>query len=159
MPSTLRRSLRLAARICCGSRKTSSNLRNRTGPTVGNMLSAIQASVAFMGKVAQASRLRLSRTPQAGGSRYLRREFRLRLVLQTPISSAVRWVAGFLPRRFRPEGGLREVAYFRPPRAGGSVFVRSAYRPKCPFAAALRRKPVYPSSSIRWQPLLFVPRG
>src|SRR5947207_7573940 len=48
IPSTLRSSLRFATRTCCGSLKTSSNFRSLTGPTVGNILSAMHASVAFM---------------------------------------------------------------------------------------------------------------
>jgi len=40
--------LRFASSMRGGSLKTSSNFRNRTGPTVGNMFSAMQASVEFM---------------------------------------------------------------------------------------------------------------
>src|SRR5437588_8326929 len=48
IPSILRSSSRLAARTRSGSRKTSRSLRNRTGPIVGNILSAIHASVEFI---------------------------------------------------------------------------------------------------------------
>jgi hypothetical protein len=60
-------------------------LRNRTGPTVGSMLSAMQASVASIRKVARASPLAIGPTVQAGGSRYFKTESRLRPVPKAPI--------------------------------------------------------------------------
>src|SRR3954466_15626335 len=50
MPSTARKASRLAERIRSGDSKISSSFRRRTGPMVGSILSAMQASVGVMGK-------------------------------------------------------------------------------------------------------------
>src|SRR5437773_192840 len=48
MPSTARSSLRFALRTRSGAPKISSSLRNRTGPIVGSIFRAMQASAEFM---------------------------------------------------------------------------------------------------------------
>src|SRR5207248_4655010 len=67
IPSILRSSSRLAARTRSGRRKTSRSLRNRTGPIVGNMLSAIHASVEFIEceRAIELDRSYVAPTPQA----------------------------------------------------------------------------------------------
>src|ERR1700688_2753705 len=49
-PSTSRNCPARAASTCSGVPKTASNLRKRTGPTPGTILSAMLASVKFMGR-------------------------------------------------------------------------------------------------------------
>src|SRR5207248_5567838 len=138
IPSTLRRSPRLAERTCCGCLKTSSNLRSRTGPTVGSMLSAMHASVAFM-KV-HCERLACGQNTQAGGSRYFKTGSRLRPAQLGQIVWVARWFVDFLhlTRQLHHRDARQATAWFRPRHEASFAFAPSACHPSCPFANALR---------------------
>src|SRR5947209_7553435 len=63
IPSTARKAEPRADKIFSGVSKTWSNFRNRTGPIVGSMFSAMHASVEFMVSGIDAYAAQIPRTP------------------------------------------------------------------------------------------------
>src|SRR5439155_851765 len=130
-----------------GSLKICRSFRNRTGPTVGSMLSAMHASVEFI----NSCRGRRCRPREANSFPYKKSktEFRRRPARRRRRLSAAEQVYSDailarlrrLPLRHRLRRGddRQAIASFRRSRAACSAFVRFVCRPRCPIGDGLRQ--------------------